>query len=374
MVEERFVFKVGIRFCFMLSALCFLGACVASYNFYFVYDKRSIAVAWQTIGALAAAGLTGTAAFATLGTLLHLIQERKEVEVVRTFELYRKHKDEFSLFLIGIERQFEDKIRFCNSDYLYQMIFKDNFIDNMKLRMTKEEFRRTSFHAHIGWPVENIIEGVKNYEESVRQNQYVGDTKGGVFVGNIVKRLGDILNNLEMHVTGSPRDDKHGFYSPEGSLITSIKCINKSYLALECLLSRIEKFSVGGEQKSLMWRSEFCNPCLIHQMFLENIDNSSEKNLWGIEKDAIIALRKNAIAYSLAANLSKVRRIKDYSLESALSQLRCSGYEGNYELTAASLTKQFEEFLKWIPQKELDSEIDFRKQFDKRLKELLEAT
>ncbi|MCT4627318.1 hypothetical protein [Halodesulfovibrio sp.] len=53
---------------FLWSAACFL----------FELETLSTAAKWQTMGTLAASGITGMAAFATFGSLLRMFQTKKE--------------------------------------------------------------------------------------------------------------------------------------------------------------------------------------------------------------------------------------------------------------------------------------------------------
>lgn len=149
--HTKSIVELGITVCFALSVLCFLTACWGI-GCVFISVGTSSTETWQIIGALAAAGLTGTAAFATLGTLLHLIRERKDGQEERfrqsqmlAFELYDKHQKHFEKKLKMIQTDVcfnhSGSIRdfsFVTPEILYEKFFPLNSVHRVETTVTNQ--------------------------------------------------------------------------------------------------------------------------------------------------------------------------------------------------------------------------------------------
>ncbi|MFA9396554.1 MAG: hypothetical protein ACERJ1_17870 [Halodesulfovibrio sp.] len=126
--------------------LCLLCLCAL---LYYGYQVGTIELGkLKDSSALFSALLTGIAAFATLGTLLHLVHEREEGKAERAarkqmlnFELYRKHKDEFRELTKRLEINLSEKFpslpkcRIRDPEILYHKIFPNNSCFNVELRI-----------------------------------------------------------------------------------------------------------------------------------------------------------------------------------------------------------------------------------------------
>lgn len=118
--HEKTNMEKGITSCFVLSVLCFTTASWAVCGFLAGKGETAIADTWQTIGALAAAGLTGTAAFATLGTLLHLVKEKQELVEQRKLETSLTHYEYYREIISSFD---SSTFKIENATAIYKRIF-----------------------------------------------------------------------------------------------------------------------------------------------------------------------------------------------------------------------------------------------------------
>lgn len=123
-IKKNFVWVlVGLG----MAPLCFLVYyfCVGGYV-RFDPILRSDAIDWASVGSMAAGCFTGMAAFFTLATLMHLINQKKAEDILRNFELCRKHKEEFYALCKHLEQSSNFRISFKHPYELYRALFPTN--------------------------------------------------------------------------------------------------------------------------------------------------------------------------------------------------------------------------------------------------------
>lgn len=325
---------------------------------------------WTLFGTMAAGCFTGMAAFFTLATLVHLIKQKKAEDTLRTFELYRKHKEEFYSVLQMIEKTFSNKITFSNPDYLYANIFQENTIENVMLSMGMAKYKRTPFFSFVVSPLEQIKKDVVDYEIRIKRHQYSGLLHEKHARG-LTQRVDFILSNfLGVQVLGAPKGIESGFILEKKNRVLLPGFFGKNYLAFQRLVEIIQGFAVAGATGTIQLCNEFSNPCLIHQFFLLH----TSKYTFFSKKDSNLmtlnALRKNAFAFSLMANLAKDYHLDEMTINGALDSLRCGGLHDSFSFDADKLKSQYREFEQWLPSTYFEVN-GFRREFDKKLEELL---